>query len=260
MSEATVAILGLGLWIHGYPSVPAWSLRRPDDEAEKPMGRAFDRVNRRRAGTMGRALADAAAEAMEQAGVDPSIVATVVGSSIGEATTMIGLLEQMWRTKEPMSPAAFTVSVHNAASGLLSISNKNVGFTTSLAADEDTPGAALLEGIGLALDRDTPVLVACADEGAPRSLLKDAPDWDLFAGACVLGPVVEGAPCLATLRIDRGEASLPQPELPGAQAENPQAGLLNLIEGVLGGRPGSMRLDRGRGAGYRAHLDFGSAG
>ena len=84
MSLATVAIQGLGLWIHGYPSVPAWSLRRRDPEAEKPQGRAFDRVNRRRAGTMGRAIADASAEAMEQAGVlDTSRMASFVAMETG---------------------------------------------------------------------------------------------------------------------------------------------------------------------------------
>ena len=73
---------------------------------------------------------------MTAAGVDPSKAPTIVGSAIGEAATMIGLLDQMWRRHEPMSPAEFTVSVHNAASGLISICNKNRGMTTSLAADK----------------------------------------------------------------------------------------------------------------------------
>ena len=41
----------------------------------------------------------------------------------------------------------FAVSVHNAASGLVSISTKNRAFTTSVAADYDTPAMALMEAI-----------------------------------------------------------------------------------------------------------------
>ncbi len=252
-----VAIRGLGLWMDGYPSVPAWSLRIPDPDADKPTGKAFDRINRRRAGKMGRAIADAAAEAMEQAVVDTSSISTVVGSSIGEATTMIGLLEQMWREKTPMSPAAFTVSVHNAASGLLSISNKNTGFTTSLAADEDTPGVAMLEAIGLVLDRGLPALVVCADEAAPLKLLKDAPNWDLIAGAIVLAPLEKDSPHLARVRVLCGqEATLPEADLTQNLVHNPQAGILNMIDAVLQGATGSVRLDRNTGCGYAAELDF----
>ena len=156
----TVGVLGLGLWMPGFPSTAAWSAGAHDPEATKPQGLALDRVNRRRAGALGRAIADASAQAIEESGVDASTIATVVGSAIGEAAAMISLLEQMWRTKEPLSPAAFTVSVHNASSGLLSISCKNRGYANSLAADEDTPAMALLEAIGLVRTGASPVLVA----------------------------------------------------------------------------------------------------
>ena len=236
--------------------VPA-TLRCRGDQTH---GQGFDRVNRRRAGKLGRAIADAAAEAMEQGQVDPATISTVVGSSIGEATTMIGLLDQMWRDKTPMSPAAFTVSVHNAASGLLSISNKNQGFTTSLAADEDTPGTALLEGIGLVLDRQLPALVVCADEAAPIKLLKQADNWELMAIAVILAPIDAEHLHLARLQVaPGGSATLAPAELPRELEHNPQAGILNLVDAVLRGAPGSVRLDRGTGAGYTARLAFDTA-
>lgn len=255
MSAPTVAITGLGLWTAGFPGAAAWAAGTHAPEAERPVGRALDRVNRRRASVLGRAVADAAAEAMEQAAVDPATIATVVGSSIGEASTMIGLLEQMWRLRTPMSPAAFTVSVHNAASGLLSISSKNRGYATSLAADHDTPAAALLEGVGLVSQRGTPVLVVCADEAAPASLVREVPLWDLLAAAVVLAPL-ESAPSARArlmLRADAVPDATP-PDLAPGLANHPQVGLLDLVDAVVRGVTGTVALDRGRGTGWTATL------
>ena len=258
MGEAmTVAGTGVGLWLPDYPCAEAWRTRTPlpPDEPQKPKGAAFDRVNRRRASTMGRALGDAVGEAMAMAGVDPAQVPTVIGSAIGEASAMIGLLEQMWRTKEPMSPAVFTVSVHNAASGLLSISMKNRGFTTSIAADYDTPAAALLEAIGLIAAGHDAVVVACADEGSPRSLLAHAPHWDMLAAAVVLARA--GAPnAIGQLAMANGlEPTLPPAALADGVGHNPQAGFADLVDTALRRASGVLALDRGHGRGYRVRFE-----
>ncbi len=254
-----VAVTGVGLWLPGFPSAPAWAARRRDDTATKPVGLAFDRTNRRRASGLGRAIADAAAEAMAMAGVDAGTVPTVVGSSIGEASTMIGLLEGMWRTRTPMSPAAFTVSVHNAASGLLSISQSNRGFTTSLAADHDTPAAALFEAIGLIAAGHRQVVVVCADEAAPSNLIKDAPQWDLLAAAVVVS-AAGATPRLATLHLTSGAAATLDPApIDRSLVHNPQIGLVDLVDAVLHRRIGTLALDRGLGRGYTAALEPGDA-
>jgi len=255
-----VAVTGLGLWLPGVPSARAFAAGEREDPPTPPVGRGLDRMNRRRAGRLGRAVADSAAEAMEQAGADPATVPSIVGSSIGEVSTLIGLLENMWRSDEPMSPAAFTVSVHNAASGLLSISSKNAGFATSLAADEDTPGAALMEGLGLVLDRGTPVLVVCSDETSPDCLVDQTIAWDLLAAAVVLAPLETSAAPLARLRLGLGGGgTLPGAELSPLVAHNPQAGLVDLVAAVQRGASGSLVLDRGTGRGYVAHLEFPQA-
>ena len=97
MSALQVSVAGTGLWMAGYPDAAAWAARAPvtGDEPLKPKGEAFDRVNRRRASQMGRAIGDAVAEALGQAGVEPRTTPVIVGSSIGEASAMIGLLDQM---------------------------------------------------------------------------------------------------------------------------------------------------------------------
>lgn len=259
MNCPLVAITGLGLWTTGFPNAPAWAQGAADPAAVKPAGSALDKVNRRRAGPLGRALADAAAEAIRMANVDAAAVPTVVGSALGEAITMTGLLDAMWRHNLPMSPAEFTVSVHNAASGLISIANKNRGMTTSLAADEDTPAAALLEAIGLVLTRGAPAVVACADEPAPDALVQQAPRWAMLAASVVLVPYVPGQPCLATVRIVAGESPTVAPRDCGELLRNnPQVGLLWLIDAVQRGRCGRLRLDVGTGRGFCAELGPGS--
>ena len=256
MSAPTVHVAGLGLWMPRHPSAAAWAARSSEanEEPQKPKGEAFDRINRRRASQMGRAIGDAVSEAMEQASVDPRTTPVIVGSSIGEASAMIGLLDQMWRSDEPMSPAVFTVSVHNAASGLLSISMKNKGYTTSIAADYDTPAAALLEGIGLLATGHDAVCCVCADEDSPRSLLEHAPHWDMLAGAVVLTRAdAPGEKAQLTVDVG-GEADLAPAELADAFGHNPQVGILDLIDAVQRGATGALRLDRGKGRGYLAHL------
>ena len=249
-----VAVLGVGMWQPTFPNVRAWRDGMPDPAAEKPAGSALDRVNRRRAGQLGRALADTAAEALAMAQLDGGALATVIGSAIGEAATMIGLLDQMWRHHQPMSPADFTVSVHNAASGLISIANKNRGMTTSLAADEDTPAAALMEAIGIVYTTNRPVLLACGDEPAPENLAGQAPPWTMLASAMVIGPS-GSAPQLGELVIARGPAPTLRPAgFPKLAVANPQIGLAWLVDATIRGCTGIVSLDVGTGRGYVADL------
>ncbi|MFT7677403.1 MAG: hypothetical protein ACI8QC_001381 [Planctomycetota bacterium] len=255
--STTVSIAGLGLWAPGFPSAAAWAAGERDSAEPLPTGKALDRRNKRRAGSFGRAIADSSAEALLAAGADRSLAPIVVGSAIGEASILIGLLEQMWRTKTDMSPANFTISVHNAASGLLSISSENRGYCTSLAADENTPAVALLEGIGLVLQRQEPVLVTCCDESAPTCLVEGAATWSMLAGAVVLAPVSSAMPNLAHLDLLMGGAAdLPPATEDTALISNPQIGMLDLIGAVQRKQPGKVALDRGTGHGYLAQLSF----
>jgi len=249
-----VAITGLGLWLPGYGTARAFAARTPDG-AEKPAGAALDRVNRRRAGPLARALADVIAEAAAAAGADLATMPTVVGSAIGEGATMMGLLEAMWAKHLPMSPAEFTVSVHNAAAGLISIGNRNRGMTTSLAADADTPAVALLEGIGLVLTRGTPVVVACADEPAPPTLAHLAPPWSMLAAAVVLAPCEPRVPALAEIQWQQaGEPTWRSDAFDQLATNNPQIGLAWLVDAVQRGIAGTVALDAGTGRGHVVQL------
>lgn len=244
-------ITGVGLWTPGYADARAWRDRAPDPECVAPEARALDRRNRRRASTITRALADVFGQAVEQSGADSAEVGAVFGSALGEAGAMIKLLDQIWREGGELSPMTFAGSVHNAASGLVSISSKNHGFTTSLAADYDTSAMALLEGLGFLATHSQPVIVVCGDEQSPADLVPAGEEFALLAGAVALGPAPGNGRALARVRGPiRGDPTVGAADAPPLLARNPQAGLLDLIDAILHRRSGAVRLDRGRGEGW----------
>ena len=246
-----VAIVGTGLFLPGFPGVAAYLGGAADAEQLAPKGMMVPARERRRMSILTKALADTYAEALGTAGVDPSTVASVFGSALGEATTMIGLLDQMWSEEGALSPMRFVMSVHNAAAGVISVATQNRGFTTSLGADFDTPAMALLEGIGLVQSRGDTVIVACGDEAAPIDLVRDGGGWELFAGAVALAPVAL-APAKPRLRISSARIAdgTLRADVSEHIARGPNAGLLDLIDVIARGRVGTVRLDRGRGQGF----------
>jgi hypothetical protein len=109
------------------------------------------------------------------------------------------------------------------------------------------------------LTTDEPVIVACGDEAAPRGLVGSTAGWDGMCAAIALVPAA-GAPSHYT-RLSApalGTPSLTAKELPGHVGENPNAGLLDLIDALCTGAAGSLRLDRGRGHGYCVTLSGAS--
>lgn len=247
-----VAVAGMGLWAPRFASVAAFAARDAAEADRPPSDTLLDRIARRRASGLTRSVADAYKQALEQAGLDATRVASVVGHAIGESALMLGLLEQMHGTGDgALSPMRFSASVHNTTSGVISITTKNTGFTTAIAADFDTPAMALYEGMAIALTHDEPVIVACADEAAPADLVRDEQGWDDLSCALALLPDAHAAPELARLSTPFiGEATLTPPQLGRGLAQNPQVGMLDLIDALVQGRPGRVRLDRGQGRGY----------
>lgn len=251
-----VAIAGVGAFSARFPSAAAFLANTHSETPAAASGELLDKHSRRRASDLTKACAEVYREALLQAGYDALEVAAVFGSAVGEASVTIGLLEQLWRGPGMLSPMRFAASVHNAAAGVVSIGTKNTGFTTALGADFDTPAMALLEGIAFARVHDTPVIVVCADEGAPENLVGNDEGWEFLASAVALAPASRaphGAPRISAPARDQGGGWL-APELPRTLAQNPSVGLLDLIAGLSQSEVTSVRLDRGRGHGYAVQV------
>ncbi len=247
----TLAVAGLGLYAPGYPTLEAWLADKRDAALPAPTGELIDARTRRRASPFTRALADAYGQALSTAELDASTVGAVFGSALGEVGTMIALLDQMWRGDGALSPMRFATSVHNAASGVVSITTKNRGFTTSIGADFDTPAMALVEAFAYCVTHDQPVIVVCGDEAAPGNLVSGLEGgWEMLTCAVALVPESRATAAMPRLRGPVASApSLPGAEAPSVLANNPVAGLFDLVDALGKGRRGVVRLDRGRGRG-----------
>ena len=256
-----VAVLGYGAFVPGYGGVSDWADGVASPEHEAPVAAIVPKRQRRRASVLSKALADAYAETLAGTTVDPATIAWVFGSALGEATTMVGLLDQMWKDAAKFSPMKFATSVHNAASGMISIATENRGITTAIGADYDTPGMALLGGIGLVLARNEAVVVCCGDEAPPEDLVPDGLGWSLMTSAIALGPVNDANASCATLcglaiapeSIDTPEVKA-APELLASVGRNPNIGLLDLVVALRRESVGVLRLDRGAGRGYSVRI------
>lgn len=158
------------------------------------------------------ALAAARAAAGEGYAHLPSLFA----SRHGEAETTLEILKTLAR-QELVSPTDFSLSVHNAASGLYSISSSNRSRSTAIAARERTFTAALLE-IGCQLDDETPALLAViSDEALPElyrpACTEDSPFFALALLAC--RPGTTAGPVL-TVATNPGAAEAPSGREPRA--------------------------------------------
>lgn len=254
-----VAVLGCGAFVPGYGGLKGWAESTPSEHRETPTGEMVPPRQRRRTSPLTKAFADAFSEATGSTGLDLTSVASVFGSAIGEASTMIGLLNQMWSKPANLSPMKFATSVHNAASGVISIASANRGMTTAIGADYDTPAMSLLEGIGLVLDRGEAVVVCCGDEAPPPDLVPKGVEWSLMAAAIALGPTSEALPARPQLsQLGIAEPTLFSQAGAGEAGErvdrNPNIGLLDLVVAIHNGSAGVVRLDRGTGRGYSIRL------
>ena len=262
-----VAVLGTGAFVPGYAGLAGWVEDVISPDHEKAKADLVPARQRRRASLLSKSFAEAFAETLETSSLDPSLVASVFGSALGEAATMISLLDQMWSETAMLSPMKFATSVHNAASGLVSIATENRGFTTSLGADFDTPAMSLAEGIGLVLADDRPVIVCCGDEAPPAELVPAGKEWSLLTAAIALAPIDQApvdAPRLSEMTIAAREPDtagarqyLPRRDADAALGRNPNVGLLDLVTAIRQGQDGSIALDRGEGRGFVIRLEAG---
>jgi hypothetical protein len=112
-------------------------------------------------------------------------LATVFASRHGEVHRSLELLEALARG-EPMSPMAFSLSVHNAAAGLFSIGREDRSASVSVAAGRDSLPMAVLEACGVLAEGAPRVLVVVHDEPVPAPFQPYLDESAPHAGAAFL--------------------------------------------------------------------------
>jgi hypothetical protein len=135
----------------------------PVDDGSSPEVHFVDSMLRRRLGRLSRMALHVAHEAAREG----SPIATIFSSRHGELARTVNILHAVSANEMP-SPAAFSLSVHNSAAGIFSISRADQVPSTALAAGDETLLWALQEAlIRLEVDPDAQVLVVYADEPLP---------------------------------------------------------------------------------------------
>ncbi len=144
-------------------SLDDWRGWRPSSPAAETDVAVIPSMLRRRLSPLGRAILSLAIPLMERWGDMPMVFA----SRHGEVSRTLGLLQDMAQG-ELMSPTAFSLSVHNATTGLYSIHrglNKNI---TAISGGSTDLVAVLLEALGQCNSAEPRVLCLICDEPLPE--------------------------------------------------------------------------------------------
>ena len=234
-------VLGVGLWMPGFPNPASWVTGGRVAGADAPNAAAQAKM-RRRSSLLVNMVADVASQASAQAGVTLSRLRVVVGSAFGEITTLVEMLEERERDGV-LSPLRFQNSVHNSAAGHLSIAHKNKMPAISLAAGNDTVAIALLEAMTLLALGGDEVIVIVGDEPLPQSIWPGHPT-SAVAAALVLGADGGNSPrpaqaVIEDLRQVPAPASSASAERP-LEVDSPCAAILPLIAAIVGRRFGRV--------------------
>ena len=150
--------------------VARWaSWPRTDSAQEKAPDVAFvDAQVRRRLSPLAKMMLHVAHDCARGDAALQGRLRLVFASQHGELSYTVSLLRSL-AAHEPLSPNAFSLSVHNGAAGLFSILRGDRSESTALAAGDETLGAALAEArCQLDADAERPVLVVYADGAFPE--------------------------------------------------------------------------------------------
>lgn len=144
----------------GWLSAPVWPLAPVD--AVAPLAEV-SAMTRRRIDPLGRAALQVAWGAQ---GAEPT-GPVVFASRWGEIARSVALLRQLG-AGEPLSPTAFSLSVHNASSALYSIARGDTANYAAVSAGEASAAAGVCEAVGLLADGASQVLVVSIEAALPE--------------------------------------------------------------------------------------------
>lgn len=179
-------------------------------EPEKPRLDFMPPMLRRRASRVSRAALQVARECNEPG----HNTRTIFASRHGELHRSTRLLTELAHA-QPLSPNAFSLSVHNSAAGLYSIATGNRAGSTALAAGQDSLPAAVMAASGYLQRGEPAVTVVMADEAPPEFYRRWA---DYPPGVFALGLRLVAATADEGWQLQRDAGDQPLTELPAELA------------------------------------------
>ncbi len=245
-------ITGVGLWARGLTSYAAFEAAAPcgfsgieDAVFEQPRPSHVPARERRRAGLLINLAVEVAHQACEHAGVDKASTASVFCSAMGDTRVTDYMCRKLARGERLLSPARFTNSVHNAASGHWGISTGSRAPSTFVGGFAASFGAGLLEAASQAIGFGGPVLLVGYDveNSSPLSDIREI--GETLGVALVIEAERScasstGLAVQAELRFVGKQSEFPVPRARGlarlAEA-NPMGIALVLLERCVAGSP-----------------------
>jgi len=252
-----IAVTGTALWAPGYPTLEAWRSGEADPEATEPACAMVTPRAKRGTSRVMRMLGEVVEHVAADARIDLSQVPTIYASAWGEIDTMVKLLEQIFDQDPALSPLRFKHSVHNAASGMVSIACDNRGFSTAIAAGRRTFEMGVLEAVGVLEGGADEVVLAVSDDALPPPLDRYG-SYEGLAVALVLARDAASDRARALLSPPRVAKVQAPPELPAAYAENPAAWALPLLDALQAGKATTVPLS-GAERPFVVDVSFGAA-
>ncbi|MBX7114713.1 MAG: beta-ketoacyl synthase chain length factor [Myxococcaceae bacterium] len=161
-------------------SVSKWATWLPEQGA--PRIDVVPPMQRRRLSPLTRSVVDVVSRVIGPTDCVP----TVYVSRHGEIISSLNMLRDL-ASATPLSPTAFSHSVHNGVVGQLSMLRQDASEAVALAAGHDGLPSALFEAAGLLAEGAPQVLLIAADEALPVFYQATAVDDGGFALAWLLG-------------------------------------------------------------------------
>lgn len=163
------SVLEYAAWAPGIETKSAWTnwAFHPifDKTVSEPKLQAMSPMLRRRTDLLGKMALESAWQCLG----DQKNIPIVYCSRHGEVARSVGMLTDLAQG-ELLSPASFSLSVHNAIAGLFSIARSDRVNHIAIASKEDVAESALIEACGLLADGAEKVMVVIYSNALPHQL------------------------------------------------------------------------------------------
>ena len=194
---------------------------------------------RRRTSVATKVAFAAAERACRSAGADPSALASVFTSSLGEIGVTDRLCGDIAHERFPVSPTQFHNSVHNTASGYWSIAVESRKPAMAMGAYHDGFALGLLEAWCQLQCGEQEILLVCYEETPAQLMLPDN-HWIGCATAFVLSLEKASESQAWAIRIPFSESHNRSDD--GFGAVSPALSAMSLLKAVHGGGSGKIRI------------------
>jgi hypothetical protein len=215
MTELDIA--GLGVWSEKFSNWSEFSagLNTGKWQSEsKPEAKLISPRERRRAPELVKIAVEVMSQACKIASMDPSRIATVFSSAMGDMQIIDYLCDLLVTTPRAVSPTRFHNSVHNAPTGYWSIATKSHSPANAVSAYSYTASVAFLEAAIQASEEKMPVLLVTQEMAAPITLKQICPSEQPFSAAFLLTPPGHCASAVTSMSFAVSRETVTWPDLP----------------------------------------------